>query len=116
MRKDLVACLVTLGTAMSACAGTYSYVPTQAHVGPTVSSTRWSFVWGIFKDDVGVDHTPPTSCSTNPNGFECLKCHSNGVTNVTITTNVGFELLSLVTFGLVTPMTVSYQCAAPSPT
>jgi len=89
------------------------YVPTASVAGPAVSSVRWSFFWGLLEDDVG----PPNAaaCASDPNRFECLRCHGNGLTNLTLHTNIFFEALSVVTLGTVTPVTVSYQCAAPSP-
>jgi hypothetical protein len=58
--------------------------------------TVHSLAWGLVQtnlDDQGV-------------------CMGNGVTDVVVTTNLGFILISVVTLGIWVPQQVEYACAA----
>ena len=63
------------------------------------SVTLWSYAWGIVQPNV----RPST-------------CQGNGVAEVTSSTNLGFALLTVVTFGVVAPFEVEWRCAKDSPT
>ncbi|MBY0426557.1 MAG: Bor family protein [Cytophagales bacterium] len=38
-------------------------------------------------------------------------CNGNGLSKVYVTTNYGFALITVLTLGMVTPMTVQWECA-----
>jgi hypothetical protein len=60
--------------------------------------TVWVLFWGFRQENV---------FATN--------CHGNGLAEVRITNNVGFALISFLTFGFVQPITVEWNCAKQLP-
>lgn len=62
------------------------------------TATTWSFLWGLVQQDVRPDN-----------------CAAGSAQEVTITTNLGFEFLTIVTLGTVAPATVEWRCAKPCP-
>jgi hypothetical protein len=54
----------------------------------------WNFAWGLVQQEVRPDN-----------------CQGNGTAEVTVSTHAGFQLLALVTLGLVAPATVQWTCA-----
>ncbi len=60
--------------------------------------TTWSFLWGAIQDK----HLENDSCTD---------CHGNGLSRVTVKTNFGYILLSVVSLGTVVPTYIEYDCA-----
>lgn len=67
---------------------------------PVNSKTTWSFAWGLVQPK---DVDPHCENSFN---------HMN---KVSVKTNAGFILLSVVTLGIVIPQRVEWCCAPPEP-
>ena len=62
------------------------------------SRTVWSFAWGLVQQDVRPDN-----------------CAANATQEVTVSTNLAFDLLTVVSLGIVSPATVEWRCAKPCP-
>jgi hypothetical protein len=79
--------------------GCYHYRLTPQNVTPATrmpKQTVHALAWGLVQtnlDDKGV-------------------CMGNGVTDVVVTTNLGFMLIGVVTLGIWVPSQVEYACAA----
>jgi Bor protein len=79
--------------------GCYHYRLVPQNVTPATRMPKrmvHSFLWGAFQtnvDDKGV-------------------CMGNGVTDVVVTTNFGFILMSALTLGIWVPAQIEYACAA----
>ncbi|MEM8963451.1 MAG: hypothetical protein AAGD38_18355, partial [Acidobacteriota bacterium] len=72
----------------------------QAPTHPGVTDHRdtvWSYVWGVIPGQPEVD------------------CQGQAIAEVTMTSNLGFDLLAVVTLGLVAPKTVEWKCAGATP-
>lgn len=54
----------------------------------------WNFAWGLVQQEVRPDN-----------------CQGNGMAEVAVSSNAGFQLLTLFTLGLVAPATVHWTCA-----
>lgn len=61
------------------------------------SETLWSIAWGLAQD------TYDASAS----------CRGSALQSVTTHSNLGFGLLTVVTIGFVSPVTVTWRCAKP---
>lgn len=80
--------------------GCYHYRLAPQSVTPAVrvpKKTVHSFLWGLAQDPVIDDQGV---------------CMGNGVTDVVVTTNLGFILISVLTLGIWVPQQVEYACAA----
>jgi hypothetical protein len=60
--------------------------------------TVWVLFWGFRQENVFA-----------------TDCCGNGLAEVRVDNNVGFALISFVTFGFVQPITVEWKCAKPPP-
>jgi hypothetical protein len=82
----------------------YTYrVTTQAQAGTeTFSAPAHSFFWGLVKSPKNDIHTPV-----------CDSLESNGVSEVTVKTNLGYSIITVVTLGIWCPMKVEWKCAKP---
>ena len=84
---------------ISLLAGCYHYRLVPQNVTPATRVARQtvhSLAWGLVQtnlDDKGI-------------------CMGNGVTDVVVTTNLGFVLLGVVTLGIWVPSQIEYACAA----
>ncbi len=58
------------------------------------SETLWSFAWGLSQQNL-----------------EPRDCPSASLSEVTVTTNFGFVILTVVTLGIVSAVHVEYRCA-----
>ena len=59
----------------------------------------WSYAWGIWR---------------NPKDFTVNNCiDSTGIDEVVVTRNPGSVLLTIVTLGIVSPVTVQWKCHKP---
>ncbi len=67
----------------------------------TTKVRAYSLFWGLLNKPQ-VMHTP-----------NCDALEVNGVSEVTIRTNLGNALLTVVTLGIYCPVTVSWKCAKP---
>jgi hypothetical protein len=80
-------------------AGCYHYRLVPQNVTPATRVARrtvHSLAWGLVQtnlDDKGI-------------------CMGNGVTDVVVSTNLGFVLLGVVTLGIWVPSQIEYACAA----
>jgi len=86
------------------CSSCYSYrIATQALPGTEVSQTKTvhSFFWGLVQKP-GEIHTPV-----------CDSLGVNGVAEVTIKTNLGYSVITVVTLGIWSPMKVEWKCSKP---
>ena len=63
------------------------------------SQTVWSFFWGNVHQDV---HPP--------------NCHGPGLSEVTVKSNLGFHLISILSLGIAVPVTIEWVCAKDKPT
>lgn len=82
----------------------YSYrVATQAQAGTETSGTitAHALFWGLVKKPVEI-HTPT-----------CDSLGVNGVAEVTMKTNLGYALITVVTLGIWSPMKVEWKCSKP---
>ena len=62
------------------------------------SRTLWTLAWGLVQPDVRPDN-----------------CAAKALAETTVSTNLGFSLLSVATLGFVAPATVEWRCAKPCP-
>ena len=82
----------------------YSYrVATNAQPGSEVSKpvTANSFFWGLIQKPKEI-HTPI-----------CDSLGVNGMAEVTMKTNFGYALITVVTLGIWSPMKVQWKCGKP---
>ena len=82
----------------------YSYrVGTNAQPGSEISKpvTAHSFFWGLIQKPKQI-HTPV-----------CDSLGVNGMAEVTIKTNFGYSLITVVTLGIWSPMKVQWKCSKP---
>ena len=70
--------------------------PTSAIV---ESKTVWTFFWGTVHQDVR-----PTSCL------------GPGLAEVTVKSNIGYALVSVLSLGTAMPVTIEWRCAKDKPT
>ena len=93
--------LITAALVFNSC---YSYrVATYAQPGTETSNTVTanSFFWGLIQKPA-VIHTPV-----------CDSLGVNGVAEVTMKTNLGYALITVVTLGIWSPMKVEWKCSKP---
>lgn len=92
--------LLTLMLTFSSC---YNFrVATQALPGSEVTkTTAHSFLWGLAQK-------PPTISTPN-----CDSLGVNGMAEVTMRTNFGYSLITVVTLGIWCPMRVEWKCGKP---
>lgn len=82
----------------------YSYrVATHAQAGtePSKPVTAHSFFWGLVQKPAQI-HTPI-----------CDSLGVNGMAEVTVKTNLGYALITVVTLGIWSPMKVQWKCSKP---
>ena len=93
--------MISLTLLSSSC---YSYrVATNAQPGSEVSKpfTANSFFWGLIQKPKEI-HTPI-----------CDSLGVNGMAEVTMKTNFGYALITVVTLGIWSPMKVQWKCGKP---
>ncbi len=100
LRTVVIACLCFNPVLFSSC---YTYrVATQAQPGTEVSKkTAHAFFWGLVQKPPEI-HTPV-----------CDSLGVNGVAEVTMKTNFGYALITVVTLGIWSPMKVEWKCSKP---
>jgi hypothetical protein len=101
LKNLLSICLLMQLFLLSSC---YSYrVATQAQAGTETSGTMTahSLFWGLVKKPVEI-HTPT-----------CDSLGVNGVAEVTMKTNLGYAIITVVTLGIWSPMQVEWKCSKP---
>ena len=100
--KNLIACwIIILGYSLSSC---YSYrVATHALPGSEISKTitAHSLFWGLVQNPREI-HTPI-----------CDSLGVNGMAEVTMKTNFGYALITVVTLGIWSPVKVEFKCSKP---
>src|SRR4051812_39456768 len=88
------ACLLVMLGLSSGC---YHYRAAPAHVAAATQPRRetlWSLAWGAVQQRV-----------------EPKNCPRVGLAEVTVSTNLGFALLTVVSLGFAAPATVAWTCA-----
>jgi choline-glycine betaine transporter len=93
--------LVLFTFLMSSC---YSYrVATHAQAGTELSKpvTAHSFFWGLVQKPAQI-HTPI-----------CDSLQVNGMSEVTVKTNLGYAFITVVTLGIWSPMKLQWRCGKP---
>ncbi len=65
------------------------------------TATVWSYAWGLAQNRVEVDMP---------------SCPTRALQEVTVSSNFGFALLTIVTLGFAAPATVEWRCAKTPPT
>jgi len=101
LKKRTVVCLMTAMIFFSSC---YSYkVATHAQAGTEVSKTVTanSFFWGLIQ---------------KPDQIQTPICDSlgvNGMSEVTVKTNFGYALITVITLGIWCPVKVQWKCSKP---
>lgn len=99
-----VACAVTLLSGVAGCAHFRANPPGAGGASPATDERGelvWSLAWGLVQETPDIDN-----------------CMDQNLSEVTVSTNLGFALLSVATLGFVTPAKVSWKCgkATPPPT
>jgi len=97
--------LLWLISATLCCSSCYTYrIATQAQTGAEVSKsiTAHSLFWGLVQKPKDYIHTPV-----------CDSLGVNGVAEVTVKTNFGYALITVVTLGIWSPVRVQWRCAKP---
>jgi Bor protein len=82
----------------------YSYrVATHAQAGSELSKpvTAHAFFWGLVQKPAQI-HTPV-----------CDSLQVNGMSEVTVKTNFGYALITVVTLGIWSPVKVQWRCSKP---
>jgi hypothetical protein len=82
----------------------YSYrIATHAQPGTEISKPVIAnvYFWGLLKKPVEI-HTPI-----------CDSLEVNGVAEVTVTTNLGYALITVLTLGIWSPVKVQWKCSKP---
>ncbi len=92
--------LLTVTILLSSC---YNYrVATRAQEGSEVSkATAHAYFWGLLQK-------PPTIQTPI-----CDSLDVNGMSEVTMKSNFGYSLITVVTLGIWSPMKVEWRCAKP---
>ncbi|CAN5618582.1 hypothetical protein BH10BAC3_BH10BAC3_39400 [soil metagenome] len=77
-------------------------IATRAQAGTEVSKkTVHSFLWGLAQKPAAI--TTPI----------CDSLDVNGMSEVTMKTNLGYSLITVLTLGIWCPMKVEYKCSKP---
>lgn len=88
--------LIVLGLPLSACSSYRLSAP--GHPGVTDHrDVAWSFAWGLVPGNPEID------------------CQGQTLAEVTVESNLAFDLLSVVTLGLAAPKTIEWKCAGATP-
>ena len=61
--------------------------------------TVWTFAWGLAHQNI-----------------DAGKCQGPGLGEVTVKSNLGYSLISVLTLGIAMPVTIEWRCAKDSPT
>ncbi|MEO5891255.1 MAG: hypothetical protein ABIQ31_13450 [Ferruginibacter sp.] len=99
-RKIIPVWLISITFLFSSC---YTYrVATQAQSGAEASKavTAHSFFWGLVQKPKDFIHTPV-----------CDSLGVNGMAEVTVKTNFGYALITVVTLGIWSPMKIQWNCS-----
>lgn len=96
----LPACLVSILVMFTSC---YNFkIATRAQAGTEVSTrTVHSLLWGLAQKPAAI--TTPI----------CDSLDVNGMSEVTMKTNLGYSLITVLTLGIWCPMKVEYKCSKP---
>ena len=96
--------LVFLLTVVVSLQGCYHYRILTTKSDPATEyqkKTTWSYFWGLVN---------------NPKDFTVPNCtETSGLDEVRVTQHIGSLLLTLVTLGIVAPVTVEWKCHKPCP-
>ena len=107
MRRESMPCSpacrvgrIAVALLLAACLGGCSTVRVQAPERPGVAdrqTTAWSYAWGLIP------------------AFPEVDCQGQALAEVTVESNLAYDLLSVITLGLVSPKTVEWKCAGATP-
>lgn len=101
VRKSIALWAIAMPLLLNSC---YTYrVTTQAQAGSEASKpvTAHVFFWGLIQKPAEI-HTPV-----------CDSLGVNGVSEVTIKTNLGYSLITVATIGIWSPIKVQWKCSKP---
>ena len=88
--------------AVTAATAITGYLSARAFFGqPLGFMAGWSLFWGLL-------NKPQVVMTPN-----CDALDVNGVSEVTVKTNVGYALITIVTLGIYCPVNISWKCAKP---
>ncbi len=93
--------LLAIAVLFSSC---YSYrVATHAQAGSELSKpvTAHAFFWGLIQKPAQI-HTPV-----------CDSLQLNGMSEVTVKSNLGYSLITVITLGIWSPVKVQWRCSKP---
>ena len=98
-RSLAISLFVCIAASMQSC---YHYRVLTTKSDPSTEYKKevlWSYAWGLYN---------------NPKDFTVENCgDSNGVDEVRFTRSFGGELLTILTLGIVSPVTVQWKCHKP---
>ena len=99
-RKRILPLLFSFSLFFSSC---YNYrIATQAQAGAEVSkTTAHAYFWGLLQK-------PPTIKTPI-----CDSLEVNGLAEVTMKSNFGYSLITVITLGIWSPMRVEWKCGKP---
>lgn len=100
IRTRTVACLALLGLLATGCYHYRTEAPGVAGIPGTdyEGEMVWSLAWGLVQE--------------NP---EPPRCNNQPLSEVRVTSNFGFSLLTILSLGFVAPARVEWKCAKPRP-
>ncbi len=97
----VIVCCVCLGAGMQSCYTYRTHAPGYPGVTDEYKENSvvvWNFFWGFVTEQPEVDN-----------------CNGQALAEVTVRSNFAFDLLSVVTLGIVAPKTVEWRCARATP-
>ncbi len=103
MRSRILVLAFAFGASVQT-AGCYTYrVEAPSPVSPGVTEymgeVLWSLFWGFKQEVPRVDN-----------------CRKQGLSEVKVSSNFGFALITILTLGIASPLRAEWKCAPPTPT
>ena len=95
-RVSRIAVALLLGACLAGCSTVRIQAPEQPGVADR-PKVVWSYVWGLVPAKPKVD------------------CQGQALAEVTVESNFAYDLLSVLTLGLVSPKSVEWKCAGATP-
>jgi len=98
MKKQILNLIIVFGL-LTALPGCHTYSLVASHDSDSITTekaTRYSFVGGLIK---------PKNINAG--------CPQESISNLTVKTNIGHQLITLFTFGMVVPVGIEWSCSPP---
>lgn len=91
---------ITLLLCLISAQGCYTYrLQAPGQYGVAVKGeVVWSFAWGLIQEQPRIDN-----------------CNNQAMAEVTVRSNLAFELITVATLGFASPKKVEWKCAPPQP-